>query len=393
LRETRPDSAAIVPGFREPVVFAFDEVIDERSAPKLADLVVVSPRHKEIKVAWKRTRFEVRPADGWRDGAVYRVVLLPNVRDLRGNRTRAPAEVVFSTGPAIPDTRIGATIIDWNAGRLATRSLLEAYPLPVTDDSVAYIATADSTGEILLRRAPPGDYLLVGLVDENANRRRDRREAFDSLTVRLDTSLAGVFWTFVHDTVGPQLRETARTDSVTVQLTFSQPLAPDLATEGAVTARLLPDSTPVTVTAVWTALVWDSVKAVEAAARDSARAAADTTPAAPDTSRQAAARDTTRRAPVPTREPAPTREPGVPGAPEVSGGPDEQAVAVDTARIAALLRERPRLSTQLIVRLGEPLAPGARYLFEARAVNLAGASASSRITLEVPDTTAQRRPR
>lgn len=115
VREIRPDSLAIVPGFDDPVVFAFDEVIQERQPTDMAKLVIVSPRHDEIRVAWKRTRLEVKPKGGWRDNAVYRVVLLPNVADLRNNRMREGTEVVFSTGPAIPDTRVEAIVIDWAA--------------------------------------------------------------------------------------------------------------------------------------------------------------------------------------------------------------------------------------------------------------------------------------
>ena len=95
-----PDSDAILPDFHDPVVFSFDEVISERSAQDLSTLFIISPRPKEIRVSWKRTRFEVRPKDGWREGAVYRVVLLPGVRDLRNNQMRAGGEVVFSNRTA-----------------------------------------------------------------------------------------------------------------------------------------------------------------------------------------------------------------------------------------------------------------------------------------------------
>lgn len=406
VREIRPDSLAIVPGFDDPVVFAFDEVIQERQPTDMAKLVIVSPRHDEIRVAWKRTRLEVKPKGGWRDNAVYRVVLLPNVADLRNNRMREGTEVVFSTGPAIPDTRVEATVIDWAAHRIAGRGLLEAFPLPITDDSTAYIAQADSAGDIALTRVPPGDYLLVAVVDENGNRRRDRRESFDSLTVRVDSTATGVFWTFVRDTVGPQLREAARVDSVTVRLTFSQELAPTMTTDGIVALRLLPDSIPLAVGPVWTTVVYDSLRTIETAVQDSIRqaaadsaAAADTT-AAPDT---AAVADTAppRGAPPPrdtaavrggAREPPAARAAprGVPrpGAAGPPGAAPEEAVVADSGRVAELLAQRPRLSNQLIVRLVAPLLPGARYLFESTAVNLNGATASSRTVLAVPDTTA-----
>jgi hypothetical protein len=379
LREVRPDSGAILPGFDDAVVFAFDEVILERQATEMAGLFVVSPRHAEIRVEWKRTRLEVKPRDGWRDGAVYRVVLRPGVTDLRNNRLREGAEVVFSTGPAIPNTRVDATVIDWAAHRIAARGLLEAFPLPITDDSTAYIAQADSAGDIALTRIPPGAYLLFAVVDENGNQRRDRREAFDTVTLQVDTTASGVFWAFARDTVGPQAREAARVDSVTVRLTFNQRLDPAMATAEGVTVRLLPDSTAVGVGAVWTTAVYDSVRTVESAAADSARRAVADTAAARDT---VAVVDTLRPAAAPP-PPVLTRE--RPGA--RPDQPADEAVVADSGRVAELLAQRPRLSDQLIVRLTAPLMPGARYLFEATTVNLNAATATSRTVLSVPDTT------
>ena len=380
LREIRPDSGAVLPGFDDAVVFAFDEIVTERSPDQMAEWFVVSPRHAEIRVSWKRSRLEVKPRDGWRDGAVYRVVLRPGVADLRNNRLREGAEVVFSTGPAIPDTRVDATVIDWAAHRIAARGLLEAFPLPISDDSTAYIAQADSAGDIVMTRVPPGEYLLVAVVDENGNQRRDRREAFDTLTLRVDTTASGVFWAFPRDTVGPQLREVVRVDSVTARLTFSQRLDPAMPTDGIVTVRLLPDSTGVGVGAVWTMGVYDSVRTVETAAADSARRAAADTAVAADT---VVARDTGR---VAARPPAPPAPP-----PERPGAPLEQrreeVVVADSGRVAGLLAQRPRLSDQLIVRLAAPLVPGTRYLFDATAINLNAAHAASRAVLAVPDTT------
>lgn len=386
LQEIRPDSGAILPGFDDAVVFVFDEVITERSSRDMADWFVVSPRHAEIQVSWKRSRLEVKPRGGWRDGAVYRVVLLPGLSDLRNNRLREGAEVVFSTGPAIPDTRVDATVIDWVGHRIAARGLLEAFPLPITDDSIAYIAQADSAGDVALTRVPPGEYLLVAVVDENGNRRRDRREAFDSLTRRIDSTASDVFWAFARDTVGPQLRTATQVDSLTVRLAFSQPLAPTMVPDGRVTVLLLPDSTAVGVGAVWTAADYDSIRTVEAAARDSAsRAAGDTTVAADS----AAAPDSavavdTAAARAAARRPAPDTPRGRPGA---QPGRGEEVVVADSGRVAELLAQRPRLSDQLVVRLAAPLIPGARYLFEATTVNLTTATASSRTLLAVPDTT------
>jgi len=402
LEGVRPDSGAVLPDFDDPVVFAFNEVIAERQPAEMAKLFLVSPRPREVRVAWKRTRLEVKPAGGWRPDQIYRVTLLPGVADLRNNRLTGETEVVFSTGPAITDTRIDAYVIDWAAGRLAQRGLLEAWPLPITDDSIAYVAQPDSTGEVHLRQLPLGTYLVVGVVDENGNNRRDRREAFDSATVRLDSVATSAFWAFVHDTVGPPVREATQIDSVTVRVTFGQPLDPAMSAAGAVTVRQLPDSTPVAVAAIWTSSVYDSVSQAEAAARDSARqAAADSAAAADSTAPRdtAAVRDTAAPRPVerpvrdslrepparvarPIEAPRPGRagQPAGPG----QGAPERQLTAIDTARVNALLAERPGLSDRLVVRLAAPLVPGGRYLFEGTATNLSGATRTSLTLLAIP---------
>jgi hypothetical protein len=387
-----PDSDAILPDFHDPVVFSFDEVISERSAQDLSTLFIISPRPKEIRVSWKRTRFEVRPKDGWREGAVYRVVLLPGVRDLRNNQMRAGGEVVFSTGPPIPDTRVTADVVDWAAGRLAGRALLEAYPLPIGEDSTVYIAQADSTGDILLTNVPPGTYLMFGVVDENGNRRLDRREAFDSATMQLDSVAERAFWAFAHDTVGPPIREATRVDSVTVRLTFAQSLHPGAPQGDSVAVLLLPDSTPVTVAQVLAPAAYDSLSKREAAVRDSLRAlAADSARAAGDTTQ--AVRDTTQQADTTARVvPADTSRPAAParlgrGEGQQPGPGQGEPSPVDTTRIAALLKERPKLFDQLVIRLAQPLIPGARYVIEAQVSNPTGAVAETRTLLVVPDTT------
>ncbi|MCH7873831.1 MAG: Ig-like domain-containing protein [Gemmatimonadetes bacterium] len=366
LLNTRPDSGAVVPDYRSRAVFQFDEVIDERSGGGLIQLFVLSPRPEKLEVSWKRTRIEVRPDGGWQPGVIYHLTLLPGITDLSNNRREERTQVVFSTGGEIPNTRLGGTILNWNDGRAAPRGLVEAVLLP---DSLVYLATADSVGDFTLSALPPGEYQVFATVDENNNRRRDRREPYDSMAVTLDSSFSGVFWAFIHDTVGPQLRSATRLDSVTVQLDFNQKLYPGEPDSAAVTVQQLPDSTPVSVAAVWLPEVYDSVRAVEAAAAAAAaRAAADTAvgdtvaPAAPDTV------EPDRPVPLPVEE--------------VEASPD-------TNRITLLLAQRPPLEDRWVIRLAAPLAPGSRYLIETRTANVNGAIGESRTLLIVPaDTTA-----
>jgi hypothetical protein len=367
-----PDSGAVRPGFRDPVEFEFDEVISEQSGGgRLENLVLVSPRPERLTVSWKRRRLEIRPRGGWRAGTVYQVQLLPGLSDLRNNSLRQGHELIFSTGPEIPDTRLAGTVVNWSAARLALRALVEAIAAPGTPDSLVYVTQADSAGEFLLRALPPGEYLLVGTVDENNNRRRDRREAFDSITVRLDSTESRELWAFVHDTVGPQIRDLAFVDSVTVRVSFSQQLNPGEPDSGAVTVLLLPDSTPVAVDTVLLPAASDSLRAAEARVRDSLAALAADSAARADT---AAPRDTAVRRPGGGREPAPR-------------APESRAQA-DTGRAAELLRQRPRLGDAWVVRLAASLQPGGRYLFRSRAANVSRVGAESRSVLTVPDSAA-----
>jgi hypothetical protein len=368
----RPDSGAVLAGFRDPVVFTFDEVIDERSGSKLENLFLISPRPERVRASWKRSRIEVRPSGGWRPNAVYRVELLPGITDLRHNPMRTGGELIFSTGVPISDTRVRGTVVNWAAARIGAGALVEA----IASDSLIYFTKADSTGDFTLRALPPGEYALIATVDENNNRKRDRREAFDSLPLRVDSTASAELWAFAHDTVGPPLRTASLVDSVTVRLEFGQQLRPGEPAPDAVTAMQLPDSTPVAILAVWTPTIYDSVRAAEAPR--------DTTAGRPDTAQ--ARRDTA------VAGPPLGAQPRRPLAPQGMRGPETQAARPDTGRVARLLKRRPALTGAWLVRLARPLLPGGRYVFEARATNVNGAAATSHTVLAVPDSTAGQRP-
>ncbi|MBI2535851.1 MAG: Ig-like domain-containing protein [Gemmatimonadetes bacterium] len=362
---TRPDSGAVVPGWRDAAVIRFNEVIDERSGGSLDKLITLSPVPEELSVAWKRTAIEVRPKGGWREGAVYQLTLLPGIQDLRGNRSTQGRTVVFSTGGDIPATRISGAVLDWEQGRIAARALIEAVQLP---DSLRYVGIADSVGEFVMGSMPTGRYHLLAGVDANNNRRFDVREPFDSLTVQLDSTVSHTFWAFKHDTLGPGLSRVAIADSATLRLELTQVLPPEplaALAANAVTVLALPDSAPVTIASVWRLAEYDSLTAAERGRRGPA---ADTTVA--DTARAAEAADTAGRPPAPGQR-------GETARPRPS--------AADTSRAARLLGERPKLSNVLMVRLEQPLAPGGRYLVLTNLPNLLGVRGAGRQVLVVPE--------
>ncbi len=383
---TEPDSGTVVVGWTDHVVFRFDEVVTEPRTTEVEKLVIVSPRHEEIEFSWRRSALAFKPKDGWRPGAVYTVALLPGVSDLRNNRLTTGYTTVFSTGAPILDTRIRGTVIDWEAGRPLRRPLVEALHL---SDSLVYVSSGDSAGGFEIPYAPPGAYALYATADQNTNSRRDRREAFDSVLISLDSTTSATLWTFTHDTVGPRLRNSTSIDSMTIRLEFNQIVAPTGPLSRDVRVRQLPDSVPLVVSAVWQQPTYDSVKterqtqadSLAAAAADSAAAdslAADSLAVAPDT---VAAADSAETPAQRRPEGRGGRRPGDAAAIPGVGGP-----AIDSAT-AQLIAERPPLSAIVIVEVAEPLEAGARYVIDASVENLTGARDESQSVLVMPEAT------
>ena len=354
----RPESGAVVPDWKDDAVIQFDEVIDEMGGggrggsgagiAGLARQVILSPVHGDVAVSWGRTRIRVKPKEGWKPGRVYHLELLPGIVDLRRNILKKGQLVVFSTGPAIPQATVTGNAIQWVEQRSMVGALIEAVPLP---DSVGYLTVADSAGRFHLDALPPGRYVVYATLDQNNNRRRDRREAYDSAAVTLD-SLAGVtLFAFVHDTTGPRLRIGTVVDSTTVRLEFTQALGAPLDT-AQVHVLQLPDSTPVIVAAALTPRQYDSVTAAarKVAKPDSARP--DTTPAA--------------RAPAPARV-------------------DTTAARPDTSELHRLLAQRPVPFDKYVLRFAAPLKPETRYVIRVRgAVNLNGATGDGQVVVLTP---------
>src|SRR5207247_9530549 len=104
------------------------------------------------------------------------------------------------------------------------------------------------------------------------------REAFETVAVRADATASAVLWAFVHDTVGPRIRTVEAVDSVTLRITFSQPLDPARPPDtAAVRVFALPDTTPVGVRALYRPAQFDSLQArARAVARSLTRLQAPT---------------------------------------------------------------------------------------------------------------------
>jgi hypothetical protein len=370
-----PESGAVLPTVKGDAVIQFDEVIDELSgggggfgggggSGGLASLVLLSPTDGPVKVSWHRSSIHAKPKEGWKAGRVYHLQLLPGITDLSRNVMKTGQTIVFSTGPEIPHARLTGIAVQWVEQRILVGGLIRAARLP---DSAAYLTITDSTGAFELDNIPPGRYAVYAVVDQNKNRLRDRREAYDSQLVTLDSSASLVLWTFTHDTIGPRLRQAEPLDSLAATLTFSEALDPSWPLDSMhVRALALPDSTPVAVQPLVTAAIYDSLTKRARAVAESIRAASDTTHPPPDTTHADTMHaDTTRRG-----EPRPP-------------GPAQDTTAA--ARVKAILARRPVPQDKLVLRFDSLLTPGAKYFIAVTgARNLTGAMAEGQAVLVVP---------
>ena len=381
---TVPESGSVAPDLHGDAVVQFDEVIDEMpsrgGAPGtisgLAQKVILSPVASDVKVSWHRSSIHVSPREGWQRGRVYHLQLFPGIVDLRRNATKTGTTIVFTTGPAVPATTLAGTVLAWADQRTLPQAVIRAAPLP---DTVAYVTLADSAGNFRLAAVPPGRYRVWAIQDENNNRRQDRREAFDTVTVTVDSTANALLWAFVHDTVGPRVRTVEPIDSVNFRVAFTAPLDPRRPLDTAkVRVLALPDSTVVALRTLYTPPVFDSIQARARALADSLKRLRDTTARKDTTAR----RDTSRVRPTPPSAAA-QRAPAAPGG--VGRVARDTTVHLDTARVRKLLSERPVPYDRVVVQTAQPLAPGGKYLVRVRgATNLSGVAADGQGVLVVP---------
>ncbi len=362
---TRPESLAVLPGFDDAVEFRFGEVVSEGSSPNeglgtgdLERLILLSPDSQVPRVSWHRSRIDVRPREGWRPNTVYRVELLPGLIDLRRNRADSGRVVTFTTGAPVPTVAIAGRIGDWTTGRAAPRALVEAVLLP---DSLPYRAVADSTGRFRIAPLPAGDYLLLGVVDQNTDRRRQPRELWDSARVAAGDTAPAVVWAFPRDSAGPRIQGVAARDSLTATVTFTQFLDPAQRFDStAVRVLQLPDSLPVPVRSLLPRARHDSLYAPKPAPADTAVA------------------DSLRPVVRPPRDsglvPAPRR---------ALPAPSRQGPAAAPAPADGFTR--PPLQKELVLRLGALLEPERNYLVQVTGVrNANGVAADASAGLAVP---------
>jgi hypothetical protein len=397
----RPESGSVVRDWKDEISIQFDEVIDEMAtgagASGLEKQVLLSPVRGNVKVSWHRDRVSLKPREGWKP-RVYRLEIQPGFFDLRRNRFDTGQTVIFSTGPEIGQARIGGLVLSWIDQRFLSKALVEAVPLP---DSVGYLTLADSGGQFNLSNLNPGRYIVYGSVDDNGDRRRGPREAYDSVVVTLDSTSNVALYAFPHDTVPPRPRAATYGDSLTIRLEFTQALDPTVQLDTThVQVLELPDSTPLAIARILTARTYDSVTTAERAKADSLRqledsARADSARARGDTAQARPGRPARPQIhpTVPPGNPPPPPPPPPPPRPPSARGGRAQPTApkgppVDTALVRRLLGLRPVPTDKYVIRMTRVLKPDTRYAVRVTDVpNLIGRKGSGEVGFTAPKPT------
>lgn len=353
---TSPDTFAVVEPFDGEVTFRFSERISERPADgTLEEAVVVSPETGAVRVDHGRQSLDVSIEGGFRPNLVYRVRVLPVVRDMFGNPLVDPFELVFSTGAEFRRGVVGGEVLDRISGEPVAGARIHAVhgdPPGEGRDSVLHVGRTDSDGIFTLRYLPPGPYAVTAFEDQNRNREVDGLEPRAERDVRLEGEADTVVLSLellAPDTTPPRIVGAEAVDSATIHLETDDVLDPaeslDLVRvslsrdEGGAPARdtLLHE------------YEWEARRqALEEAAAES-----DADEPAPDTL-DGAVPDTAADAPL---------------------GVDEPQVPADTVESPYDPGDPPRAEQDLYLLLEEPLVPDVTYTVSVEGLeNIAGAT-------------------
>jgi len=341
---TRPDTAAVLAGWTGPAVFVFDEGLSEQGVDQA---VTLSPRRGPVAVDKEGDEIRVRPRRGWEPGLIYQIEVAPGLRDRFNNVIPTISRLVFSTGPAIPDTRAAGAVTDRIRGEPSAQARVDAMRLA---DSLTYSTLADSAGRYAFAQVPEGEYRVIGYRDTNRNLRVDAYEQRDTVLVTLVAGEAPVAdLALVPNDTTPPVAGSARMTEGWVEVRFDDFLDPDQ--EVALTQVTLtgPDSAVVTLAEVRVG--------PPPAAPDTAGAAADSTPAI---------------------QPGRLARPGRPAAADTAGA--------DTAGADTMPPPPPLPSQSLFARPAAPLVPDTIYTVRVEGVrNVNGLVGGGEAPLRTPE--------
>ncbi len=265
---TIPDTFELLGTLDGSIRFEFDERISERSSSGTLDnAVIISPRTGEVVVGHGSRSLTIELVGGFRPDLVYRVTLLPVVRDLFGNQMRDPFELVFSTGgETVPTTLAG---IAWDRITGSGVNDYQVWATPLDEDSVVHVAVTDNQGVYAFRYIPGASYEIVAFEDRNADAVLDMMEIQGSRRLLIENGDT-VFLNFPvlqPDTTPAALVSASALDSVTLLLEFDDYLDPALILESIDLAVTSEDSTDLVVDSIlhehdylaYVAMVMDSL--------------------------------------------------------------------------------------------------------------------------------------
>ncbi|HEX2092391.1 MAG TPA: Ig-like domain-containing protein [Longimicrobiaceae bacterium] len=242
---TRPDSNAVVGAFRDPVVLVFDERVSEQG---LEDAVQVSPRTSTVEVGHRGDELRISLRRGWEAGRIYQVSVAPTVRGLLSGQPAEPVNLVFSTGPRIPDTRLTGTAVSRTTGLPEARIRVEAIR---AQDSLVYTTATDSAGAFAFSRIPEGAYRVRAFRDQNADRELQSYEARDTAraTVAAGAAASVRLRVLQPDSTAPRVASVQPADTA-LEVRFDDYLDPAQTLTAGQVEVVLPDSSRVPVVRV-----------------------------------------------------------------------------------------------------------------------------------------------
>ena len=229
IASTWPDTFEVIEATRDPVKIVFSERISERPTEGTMDnAVLVSPITGEHRAKHSRSGLEIDVIGGFQPNLVYRVRILPTVKDLFGNTLEGPFELVFSTGADFEHNVIAGMVEDRVTGEVLEGARVEAR-VRAGEDNPVHVAITDSVGVFALRYLPSGSYEVSVYQDVNRNAEVDFAELQGQaesvlepqLPLLADTAILRQVTLLRPDTSPARLIRVEALDSVMVRLAFN----------------------------------------------------------------------------------------------------------------------------------------------------------------------------
>ena len=248
---TKPDTFAVLDHFDGPIELLFDERISETvSTGTLQEVVTISPMLGEIKVRHGSRSLEVEMEGGFPSDMVYRVTVLPRVRDLFRNAMPYPFEFLFSTGAEMMPNVAAGLVTDGITLRPVGGTIVLATTRfdteldPVEESGLTHIAVTDSSGVYAFRYLPVGDYSVTAFIDENRNNNPEPTEpiAWSYLIVSANDTVFSDMRVLRPDSTPPELSAVGIVDSLSLLIEFDDYLDPEQNLSEKVSATFSPDS-------------------------------------------------------------------------------------------------------------------------------------------------------